>query len=250
MRKPDALRPGPLADLDQTLAKRPDLVLMAPYLAYLVLLAVRDIEWLGLGYEERWISALIRGVGSGLVIALVWKHLPPLGKPLWRYAIPAGIVAAIGWVGLQHLFNAWGVPMRLPLPPLFTGTPEYVDPRDKLGADDLFVVTACLRIGVAVIVVPIVEELFWRGFLLRAMVNWEHFDRVKPGTFTWFSFLGTSLLSAVQHPDNWLVSIFCWMFFNLVFYWRPSLWFIIIVHGVTNLALYTYVVQTNDWIFW
>jgi len=40
------------------------------------------------------------------------------------------------------------------------------------------------------------------------------------------------------------------MAFNALFYWRPSVLFLIIVHGVTNLALYVYVVEAGDWMFW
>ncbi len=236
--------------LDDWLKHRPDVVLMAPYMAYLLLLAIRDVGWLGFSYDDRWLTSLIRGIGGLLVVWAVRHHLPPWGKPYWGIAIPAGIAAAVLWVGGQHLFNYLGVPTRIPLP-LFAGEPmEVVDPRDQLGAEDLFIVTVITRIAVAAITVPVIEELFWRAFLLRAMINWSEFEKVPLGKYTLFSFLGTSILSAFQHPDNWLVSVFCWMFFNLLFYWRPSILFIVIVHGVTNLALYLYVVRTNDWIFW
>ena len=102
----------------------------------------------------------------------------------------------------------------------------------------------------AVMIVPVVEELFWRGFILRAFVNWDRFDQVPLGRFTWMAFLGSSLLSVVQHPGNWGVSMVCWMLFNGLFYWRKSLLCLMITHGVTNLALYWYVVRTGDWQFW
>ena len=54
----------------------------------------------------------------------------------------------------------------------------------------------------------------------------------------------------VQHPDNWGVSVLCWMFFNGIFYWTRSILCLVILHGVTNLALYAYVVRYADWIFW
>jgi len=39
-----------------------------------------------------------------------------------------------------------------------------------------------------VVVVPLVEEVFWRGFLLRFVID-EHFERVPFGKFTWLSFV-------------------------------------------------------------
>jgi uncharacterized protein len=95
-----------------------------------------------------------------------------------------------------------------------------------------------------------VEELLWRGFLLRAFTVWNHYDQVPWGRFSWRAFIGTALLSTVQHPDNWLVSIGCWLLFNALFYWKKSLLFVMACHAITNLALYLYVLRASDWRFW
>lgn len=233
------------SSLDRLLNDRPDWALMAPFMVYLLLLALRD----QLPYEYRALASAIRGIGALVVVVLVWRHLPPLGKPHWGIAIVAGILVAAGWAAGQHFCNGLGIPHRLPLP-LFAGEPEIVNPRDELGSGGLFWTTVVARISVATITVPVVEELFWRGFLLRAMISWADFERVPLGKFTWFSFLGTSLLSTLEHPDNWVVSIFCWFAYNALMYWKKSLWLLIITHGITNLVLYIYVVAYNDWMFW
>jgi uncharacterized protein len=125
-----------------------------------------------------------------------------------------------------------------------------IDPRDALGADRLFWATWSLRLTVACTAVPVVEELFWRAFLLRALIHWHSFDRIPLGRFTWMSFFGTSLISTLQHPDNWAVSILCWMAFNLVFCWTRSVLCLVLLHGVTNLVLYLLVLRIDDWSFW
>jgi CAAX prenyl protease-like protein len=124
-----------------------------------------------------------------------------------------------------------------------------VDPRVGLSAWS-WAWQATLRITVATVAVPIVEELFWRAFLLRALIDWHRFERIPIGTFTWVSFLGTSLLSMVQHPDNWAVSVLCWFAYNGLLYWKKSILLLMITHGVTNLALYLYVIYSGDWLFW
>ena len=83
--------------------------------------------------------------------------------------------------------------------------------------------------------------MFWRAFLLRALIDWDHFERVPLGKFTWISFLGTSLLSTLQHPDNWAVSIFCWFFYNGLMYWKKDLWSCVIAHATSNLLLALYI---------
>ena len=94
---------------------------------------------------------------------------------------------------------------------------------------------------------------FWidaGAFLLRWLIDRDNFERVPLGKFTWFSFLATSLLSTIQHPDNWAVSIFCWMLFNALFYWTRSIKCLVLVHALTNLLLYLYVLKVDDWAFW
>lgn len=231
------------ARIDELGRTRPDIVLVAPYMAYLVLLGLVSIV------PPTWQAGAIvlRGVGSLWVVWLLRKHLPPWGQPRWLIAIPAGFFAAGLWYVGQYLFDGIGLGGRLPLYP---GEKVLVDPRDALGAYKLFWATAGLRIAVAITAVPIVEELFWRAFLLRAMINWHDFDRIPLGKFTWISFLGTSLLSTLQHPDNWAVSILCWLFYNALFCWTRSILCLIIVHAITNLVLYMHVMRVGDWAFW
>jgi CAAX prenyl protease-like protein len=237
-------QPGNLsARLDRFAATRPDVVLMAPLMSYLLLLGVTYA--LPAGWQPATIA--LRGIGSLAVVWAVRRHLPPWGKPYWPVAIFGGALIACGWVVGQHAFDSWGLPGRLPIYP---GEKVSVDPRDALGAGRLFWTTWSLRLTVACTAVPVVEELFWRAFLLRALIDWHNFDRIPLARFTWVSFLGTSLISTFQHPDNWGVSILCWMAFNAVFYWTRSILCLVLLHGVTNLILYLIVLRVDDWSFW
>lgn len=228
--------------LDRLATARPDVPFVAPFLVYLLLLGLVGFV------PPTWRPAviLIRGVGSLAVFWALRHHLPPLGRPHWWIALGVGALAAWGWVAGQYASDALGLPRWLPFYP---GGGAWQDPRFELGASDLFRTTWTCRLLVACIAVPVVEEIFWRGFMLRALINWQHFERIPLGTFTWVSFIGTSLLSMFQHPANWGVSIFCWMLFNLVFYWTRSLLCLILLHGVTNFILYLLVSRTGDWAF-
>jgi CAAX prenyl protease-like protein len=174
-----------------------------------------------------------------------------MGKAHWPVAIVVGVLVAAGWVVGQHFFNDVHIAGRSLGGRLFffPGTPDVSDPRVGLSAWS-WGSQVVLRIAVASITVPMVEELFWRGFLLRAMIDWDRFERVPLGTFTWFSFLGTSLLSMFEHPDNWAVSILCWFAYNGLMYWKKSLLCLMIAHGITNLVFYVYVIYAGDWMFW
>jgi CAAX prenyl protease-like protein len=236
---------GSMHWVDRLMRAQPEAALMGPFMVYLLLLGLGD------RFPEhlKAIPIVIRGVGGLWAVWIVRKHLPAMGRPHLLLALLFGMLAAAGWVGGQHLFNAAVEQLGLAGKWYIFKLVEPVDPRLGLGAANWWT-QAVLRIGVAVITVPIVEELFWRAFMLRAFIDWNRWQRVPLGTFTWFSFLGTSLISVLQHPSNWAVSIFCWMLFNALFYWKKSIFFLILVHAVTNLVLYVYVIACRDWIFW
>jgi CAAX prenyl protease-like protein len=231
--------------VDDVVRAQPEVPLMAPFMIYLLLLM--PLDWFPVQLMP--IPIAMRGIGGLWAVWLVRHHLPAVGRPHVLLAILFGVLAAAGWVVGQHAFNHLveqaGVAGKGFLFKIPTGT----DPRQHITAASWWS-QAVLRISVATITVPIVEELFWRGFMLRAFVDWNRWQRVPLGTFTWFSFLGTSLISVAQHPSNWAVSIFCWMLFNGLFYWKRSLLFLMLVHGITNLVLYVYVIIYGDWMFW
>lgn len=214
-------------------------------MSYLLLMAVQDFAF---SDSLKWVGMVIKGVGALVVFELLRKHLPPLGKPHVTLAVVVGVLSAAMWAAGQHWLTSLGIPTGLP--GLSKLTPEITDPHTLFGDGPLFVSTVTLRILIACTTVPIVEELFWRGFLLRAIIRWDDFEKVPLGQFSWAAFLGTALLSVAQHPAAWEVSIVCWLIFNGLYYYTRSVTCLIITHAVTNLVLYVYMLAAQDWMFW
>lgn len=104
------------------------------------------------------------------------------------------------------------------------------------------------RLVGAVLVVPIFEELFWRSFLIRWIVD-PDFKKVPIGKFTWLSFGATVLFFGLEH-HRWLVGLGAGALYNGLLYQQKKLWPCIIAHAVTNLALGIYVLLTQQWGFW
>ena len=104
------------------------------------------------------------------------------------------------------------------------------------------------RLAGTSLVVPIFEELFWRSFLIRYIIN-PDFKSVPLGKFTWSSFIITTLLFASEH-NEWLVGIIAGAVYNSLLYYRKDLFSCIIAHGVANLILGIYVLSTQSWQFW
>ena len=101
-----------------------------------------------------------------------------------------------------------------------------------------------------VVVVPLVEEVFWRGFLLRFIID-EHFERVPFGKFTWLSFAVVTFAFTFTHsrPD-WPAAFITGALYNVVAYRTQSLASCVLAHAVTNLLLGLWIMQTRQWGFW
>ncbi len=104
------------------------------------------------------------------------------------------------------------------------------------------------RIFGAALVVPIMEELFWRSFMLRYVIT-SDFMTVRIGTYTLTSFVICSVLFGLEH-NLLLAGIMAGASYSLLLYWTKSIYQCILAHAVTNLVLGLYVLQTGYWQFW
>ncbi|MCP4341670.1 MAG: CAAX prenyl protease-related protein [Desulfobulbaceae bacterium] len=98
------------------------------------------------------------------------------------------------------------------------------------------------------LVVPVMEELFWRSFFMRYLIN-PDFRSVPIGAFTWFSFLGVAVLFGLEH-HRVIVGIIAGLLYGFLLLIQKKLKGVIVAHGVTNLGLGVYVVITGNWMFW
>ncbi len=119
---------------------------------------------------------------------------------------------------------------------------------DRVDQQLLKNVLILFRLCGAALVVPVMEELFWRSFLLRYIIK-PDFIQVPLGTFTWASFLIGAVLFGLEHHLIF-AGVMAGMAYSLLLYWTKSLYQCIVAHAVTNLALGIYVLSTQAWQFW
>ncbi len=115
-----------------------------------------------------------------------------------------------------------------------------------------FNATIGLRFARMVLVVPFVEELFWRGFLMRFLVDQDRpFMKIPFGTHRWRVFwIVTVAVMLIHNTSDW-PGAFVWgslMYFLAVR--TKSLGACIVMHAVGNLLLGLYVMKTGLWGFW
>lgn len=104
------------------------------------------------------------------------------------------------------------------------------------------------RVLGSVIVVPVAEELAFRGYLLRRLIDAD-FTGVSPKHFTATSFLISSVVFGGLH-GRWLAGILAGMIYAGAQYWRGQIPDAIVAHAVTNGLLAAYVLIFGHWAFW
>jgi CAAX protease family protein len=105
------------------------------------------------------------------------------------------------------------------------------------------------RVIQAVVVVPILEELFWRGWLMRWLIA-PNFEKVPLGTYQAGAFWITAVLFASEHGPYWDVGLIAGIAYNWWMVRTRSLGDCILAHAVTNACLCGYVVATRHWEYW
>ncbi len=148
-------------------------------------------------------------------------------------AIAAGILVFLLWIGLDPFY-----------PKI---EPKGFNPAGHAAGAWLFFLIGFRIIGAALIV-PVMEEVFWRSFVMRYLIS-SSFKNVGLGTFTWFSFVVVSLAFGVEH-HRWLAGIAAGAIYGWLLVRSRNLWSPVLAHGVTNALLAVYVLATKNWIFW
>lgn len=138
-------------------------------------------------------------------------------------------------------------------PQLFLGFPPRTHGFDPTVFDDsppLKIAALALRFLRLVVVVPLLEEIFWRGFLLRYLIS-EKFSEVPFGKFSWLSFTVVAIAFALAHSgaDFW-PALLTGALYNLLATKTRSLASCVLAHALTNLGLGLYIMQTRQWGFW
>jgi CAAX prenyl protease-like protein len=105
------------------------------------------------------------------------------------------------------------------------------------------------RTGRAVLIVPVVEELFWRGWMMRWIIHTD-FEKVRFGTYAPAAFWITAILFASEHGPYWDVGLLTGILYNLWMIRTKSLADCILMHAVTNGVLSAYVIATGQWQYW
>jgi CAAX prenyl protease-like protein len=217
---------------------RAALVRILPFGAYLAFFLVGDLlARFGVDAASlRWLYAVKVALVAGL-LALFWREyselkVKPMGMPVVLTALAVGVAVFFLWINLHA---GWMV----------IGTSAGFDPRNG-GVLDWPLVA--VRIAGAALVVPVMEELFWRSFVLR-WIDKPDFLSLDPAQAGLRGFCISVLLFGFEH-NLWLAGIVAGVAYSVLFMRHRTIWSPILAHAVTNGMLGAWVVMTGSWSYW
>lgn len=227
-----------VAASDGPMLTRAAWVRVLPFLTYVFFIFAGDLLE-RLGYSPaglRWLYG-VKIAAVVLVLAFCWRHYSELhtlrlNPRAAALAVAAGAGVWLLWISLNA---GWMV----------IGSPSGFDPSTGGRLDWPMVL---VRIAGAALVVPVMEELFWRSFLMR-WIQAADFTSVDPSQIRPKAFLITVLLFGVEH-NLWLAGIVAGAAYSVLYMSNRTIWSPILAHAVTNGLLGIWVVGTGNWAYW
>lgn len=184
-----------------------------------------------------WVYLLKTVVGAWMI----WEARPFVEEMRWKLsweALAVGLIVFLIWVGIDELY------------PRLAQVTDGWNPKQFFGRTSttawffIFV-----RIAGSTVVVPPLEETFYRSFLYRYLVQ-SDFGKVRLGQFHLRSLLVTAVIFGLAHPDRWLAGVLCGLAYQGLVVRKDRLGDAISAHALTNFLLGLWVVWKGAWSFW
>lgn len=183
------------------------------------------------------------------VIAFCWPTYQQFPFKLSPLAFVAGAVGVVLWVGLCHLKIEERILPAIGLGSLLgNGQRSAFNPLIELAAQPAWAwgFLTIRFIGLA-LVVPLIEEFFLRGFVMRLCVN-EDWPQVPFGTVNKLAVAAGTLVPVAMHmPSEYLATIVWFSMITGLMVYTRNIWDCVAAHATTNLLLGLYVVIWNQW---
>ena len=211
---------------------------IAPFALFIALLALESLLGERAG-DLRWLTVARPVLVAGLLVYF-WRHYeelherPRVAGSDWVVAIVLGLAVFAAWLAFDEGWATLGPPGR------------GFSPLDREGRVDP--VLALLRFAGFALVVPVMEELFWRSYLLRRIAS-QDFLRIAPRAAGIGAFALSSALFATEH-SLWFAGLLAGAAYNACYMRSGNLWLPIISHVTTNATLALWILATQNWRYW
>ncbi|MEO7192558.1 MAG: CAAX prenyl protease-related protein [Vicinamibacterales bacterium] len=212
-----------------------------PYVVPMAVLLLFMVGGSSLGLGP-WEYPLRVGILIVVLAVFSWRQID-LRAPHWAGSVLLGVAVFALWIAPEALWPSYR--QLWPFDNPITGSAESSVP-DIWRAMPIVLVFRTLR---AVVLVPIIEELFWRAWLMRWLIS-SRFWEVPLGRYTPYAFWVCAALFASVHGSYWEVGLVAGVAYNWWMVRTRSLGDCILAHAVTNALLSGYVISQQQWQYW
>jgi hypothetical protein len=186
--------------------------------------------------SQYWTYALKTIVGAWL-LWVVWPHVKEMRWSFSWEAVTAGIAVFVAWVGLDSHY--W-MPFSRSL---------IFNPLSTYGSGSaLALIFLAVRTFGSSLVVPPLEEVFYRSFLYRYLIK-PKFLEIPLTRFHWKAFLVACVIFGLGHYE-WLSGILCAFAYQGLVIKKGRLGDAMTAHAITNFLLAIWVITHRAYYFW
>jgi uncharacterized protein len=211
-------------------------------------------NWFGLEYKHYPVIYSLKiavTIAAMLFVLPGYRQFPFRVSPL---AIVVGVVGVILWIaiwklGLEQRFVDWLGRDNRVVDWLGLGERPAYNPLKQLADTPAWAYTFLgIRFLGLALIVPIIEEFFLRGFLMRFVMR-EEWWKVPFGQVTSTAVAAGILIPALYHPEK-LAALVWFSLVTWLMVRTKNIWDCVAAHAVTNLLLGIYVVTHGAWQLW
>jgi uncharacterized protein len=206
-------------------------------------------QWKGF-YPASYVAKTL--IVAGLLV-VCWRYYT---RTRWTHlglGFAVGVVGLVQWVGMEKLFMA--VPWLAWTRMTADIRAEAFRPHEHFESAWTLWAFVATRWAGASLVVPLMEELFWRDFLWRSLASPNDYRLQRVGEYDPTAFWGVALAFATVHPQ-WLTAIVWALLVGWLLLRTGSIGACVVAHATTNFLLGAYVLVSwyafgrDEWFFW
>jgi CAAX prenyl protease-like protein len=186
--------------------------------------------------SQYWIYALKTVIGAWLL----WSVRSRIKEMKWNFsweAIAIGAGVFIVWVGLDGHY-----------PTIAERTGSFNPLKTYGEGSALALMFIIVRLLGSSLVVPPLEEVFYRSFLYRYLIKAD-FSNIPLGVLNWWAFILAGAIFGLGHFE-WLPGILCAFAYQWLVIRKNRLGDAMTAHAITNFLLALWVVARHAYSFW
>jgi uncharacterized protein len=200
------------------------------------------------GYGLAYAFQIAATLGAMLLVAPVYRSVP------WRlsgWSVMFGVVGVVAWIVIcrGELETRFLTSIGLADWAGYGARPAFNPLAAFHNAPVSLVAFLAIRFAGLVLIVPLIEEFFLRGFLMRFFEQADWWA-IPLGRVTWTSALVATGYGVLSHPAELIAAAVWFSWITLLYARTRNLGDCVVAHAVTNGLLGFYILRAQDWTLW